>query len=261
MDTLDSTISALDNGLAIVSNNNTHGAITAGQYVYVRNHGSLAEGMYTANSNIAANATLSSSNLTAASSGSLNKLNSDLDALNSKVAASNDTVVSNIEGVKSALQTFAASLNRGESKLVTIVHTNNSETNIMRASARYSGYLHKTYTYSFSWLATNPYADVISISFDGSSTWTINNCVPSALTVELGNFDKPTKTFMRMMTTSSGTSPAGVLQGNQFIIISMSPDDGAQQYNAQIAFGFGADAIAIRRKNGSTTWSSWKAIS
>ena len=74
MDTLDSTISALDNGLAIVSNNNTHGAITAGQYVYVRNHGSLAEGMYTANSNIAANATLSSSNLTAVSSGSLNNI-------------------------------------------------------------------------------------------------------------------------------------------------------------------------------------------
>ena len=85
MDTLDSTISALDNGLAIVSNNNTHGAITAGQYVYVRNHGSLAEGMYTANSNIAANATLSSSNLTAVSSGSLNKLNSDISALNSKI--------------------------------------------------------------------------------------------------------------------------------------------------------------------------------
>lgn len=78
MDTLDSTISALDNGLAIVSNNNTHGAITAGQYVYVRNHESLAEGMYTANSNIAANATLSSSNLTVISSGSLNKLNSEI---------------------------------------------------------------------------------------------------------------------------------------------------------------------------------------
>lgn len=90
MDTLDSTISALDNGLAIVSNNNTHGAITAGQYVYVRNHGSLAEGMYTANSNIAANATLSSSNLTAVSSGSLNKLNSDISALNGKIS----TVVS-----------------------------------------------------------------------------------------------------------------------------------------------------------------------
>lgn len=88
MDTLDSTISALDNGLAIVSNNNTHGAITAGQYVYVRNHGSLAEGMYTANSNIAANATLSSSNLTAVSSGSLNKLNSDLGTLNGKLMCS-----------------------------------------------------------------------------------------------------------------------------------------------------------------------------
>ena len=85
MDTLDSTISALDNGLAIVSNNNTHGAITAGQYVYVRNHGSLAEGMYTANSNIAANATLSSSNLTAVTGGGLNDLAGDISALNGNV--------------------------------------------------------------------------------------------------------------------------------------------------------------------------------
>ena len=85
MDTLDSTISALDNGLAIVSNNNTHGAITAGQYVYVRNHGSLAEGMYTANSNIAANAALSSSNLTAVTGGGLNDLAGDISALNSKL--------------------------------------------------------------------------------------------------------------------------------------------------------------------------------
>lgn len=84
MDTLDSTISALDNGLAIVSNNNTHGAITAGQYVYVRNHESLAEGMYTANSNIAANATLSSSNLTAVTGGGLNDLAGDISALNGK---------------------------------------------------------------------------------------------------------------------------------------------------------------------------------
>ena len=97
MDTLDSTISALDNGLAIVSNNNTHGAITAGQYVYVRNHGSLAEGMYTANSNIAANATLSSSNLTAASSGSLNKLNSDINTLNSKITTA--SIATGITGV------------------------------------------------------------------------------------------------------------------------------------------------------------------
>ena len=98
MDTLDSTISALDNGLAIVSNNNTHGAITAGQYVYVRNHESLAEGMYTANSNIAANATLSSSNLTAVSSGSLNKLNSDITTLNNKSFSrpANDTNFNNI---------------------------------------------------------------------------------------------------------------------------------------------------------------------
>jgi hypothetical protein len=64
--------------LAIVAHGNTHGAISAGQYVYVRGHNTLAEGLYTANSAIAANATLTTSNLTADSGGGLNSLNNKL---------------------------------------------------------------------------------------------------------------------------------------------------------------------------------------
>ena len=89
MDILDTAMAAVDSGLAIVSNNNTHDAITAGQYVYVRNHGSLAEGLYTANSAISANATLSSSNLTAVSSGALNKLNTRISQPATKVTDCN----------------------------------------------------------------------------------------------------------------------------------------------------------------------------
>ena len=75
MDKVDAAVQEGSEAIAIVSLGNTHGAIAAGQYVYVRGHSSLAEGLYTANSAIAANATLSSSNVTAVSGGGLNALN------------------------------------------------------------------------------------------------------------------------------------------------------------------------------------------
>lgn len=80
-DKIDSAVGGVQDALAIVCNGNTHGAITSGQYVYVRAHDTLQEGLYTANSNIAANATLSSSNLTANSSGGLNALNEQIGKL------------------------------------------------------------------------------------------------------------------------------------------------------------------------------------
>ncbi len=61
-----------------MSNGNTHAAIAAGQFVYVRGHASLAEGLYTASAAIPANAALSMSNLAAASGGGLNALNNSL---------------------------------------------------------------------------------------------------------------------------------------------------------------------------------------
>lgn len=75
---VDDELNGLGNGMAIIANGNTHAAITSGQYVYVRQHGSLSEGLYKATSNISANGTLSGSNLTAVSSGGLNELNSKL---------------------------------------------------------------------------------------------------------------------------------------------------------------------------------------
>ena len=76
--TVNASINNLADGLAIISNNNTHAAITAGQFVYVRNHGSLSEGLYVATANISANGTLSGSNLTADTSGGLNALSSEV---------------------------------------------------------------------------------------------------------------------------------------------------------------------------------------
>lgn len=74
MDILDTAANGIQDALAIVANGDTHVAITAGQYVYVRKHNTLAEGLYVASSNIAANAALSSSNLTADSKGGMNAI-------------------------------------------------------------------------------------------------------------------------------------------------------------------------------------------
>lgn len=78
MDILDAAANGIEDALAIVANGNTHAAITSGQFVYVRNHNTLTEGLYVASSNIAANATLSSSNLTADSKGGLNALSEQM---------------------------------------------------------------------------------------------------------------------------------------------------------------------------------------
>lgn len=67
---------ATPESLAIVSNGDTHEAIASGQYVYVRGHSTLAEGLYTAREAIQVNGELSLSKLTAVSNGGLNALNS-----------------------------------------------------------------------------------------------------------------------------------------------------------------------------------------
>lgn len=97
MDKIDTAANGLEAGIAIVSNNNTHAAVSKGQYVYVRNHGTLSEGVYKANSNIAANGTLSGSNLTAVSGGLGADVASNADAittLNGKMAYKKNNVAS-----------------------------------------------------------------------------------------------------------------------------------------------------------------------
>lgn len=87
---VDGNISKLADGLAILANGNTHPAIEAGRFVYVRKHSNLAEGLYTALSAISANATLSASNLVADSNGGLNSLSAQM--ANNEYFHSGDTV-------------------------------------------------------------------------------------------------------------------------------------------------------------------------
>lgn len=83
MDKIDGASGGIMKSIAIVANGNTHAAIASGQYVYVRNHGTLSEGLYRASSAIAANGALSNSNLTADTTGGLNALKSNVDTVNS----------------------------------------------------------------------------------------------------------------------------------------------------------------------------------
>ena len=88
-------------GIAIVSTGDVHAAISAGQFVYVMNHSTLSDGLYTANSALAANATLSSSNMTAVSGGVLN-------ALNSKFATVEDKKITRIDSYFTERDAFKA---------------------------------------------------------------------------------------------------------------------------------------------------------
>lgn len=73
---LQAQVGAIEDGIAIVANGDSHVAITAGQFVYVRNNThNLAEGLYVASANVSANASITSSNMTADASGGLNALN------------------------------------------------------------------------------------------------------------------------------------------------------------------------------------------
>lgn len=76
------SLAGVQDGIAIVSNGDTHAAIASGQFVYVKNHGSLAEGLYRATAAIATDAALSTSNLAADSSGGMNALKAEIDTAN-----------------------------------------------------------------------------------------------------------------------------------------------------------------------------------
>lgn len=76
------------------------------------------------------------------------------------------------------------------------------------------------------------------------------------------SINKPGRVFARYrMDICPGTMPAN-LKGNQCTVYTQAPDPSgtATKYNVQVAVGFGADKIALRRKNGSTSWLPWKYV-
>lgn len=104
-------IANVEDGLAIVANGNTHAAVASGQFVYVKNHSTLADGLYRATAAIATNGALSTSNLAADASGGLNALKASVDSLNSKI-----TTVSN--GWASVNSGFSSQISRDSIKFI-----------------------------------------------------------------------------------------------------------------------------------------------
>lgn len=80
------SIAGVQDAIAIVANGDTHPAIASGQFVYVRNHSTLAEGLYKATAAIGTDVALTTSNLTADGSGGLNDLKGQIDSLNSNIS-------------------------------------------------------------------------------------------------------------------------------------------------------------------------------
>lgn len=85
MDDIDTALRKTDEAVAIVAKGNVHGAINSGEYVYVYNHSTLPDGLYKATSAIAANGTLSTSNLSALTKGVANELKSTKVDIDSRV--------------------------------------------------------------------------------------------------------------------------------------------------------------------------------
>ena len=73
------------------------------------------------------------------------------------------------------------------------------------------------------------------------------------------NINSVPKTFCRIRDTCKGTMPTG-LGGNQYSVYTQVPGTQTNPaYNVQVAVGFGADKIAIRRRNGGN-WTAWKYV-
>lgn len=76
-------------------------------------------------------------------------------------------------------------------------------------------------------------------------------------TTGVADIDNPPKATI----FQTAVNPKGMpdINANACIVIQSSIDNPI--YNAEIAFSFGSDKIAIRRKNGTEKWSDWKYFS
>lgn len=140
---LQAQVAAVDSGLAIVSNGNTHVAITSGQYVYIRNHSSLSEGLYKATAAIAANVALTTSNVTKLTTGSANDLKNSIDSLNSQIASQSSVgSFSNETQLNTILDTLLSAMPSGGVKVFEADCGANFD--VFKASTRYFGTIYKT---------------------------------------------------------------------------------------------------------------------
>lgn len=114
------SLNAVEGGVAIVSNNNAHSPIASGQYVYIKNNATLAEGMYVATQSIGANGELTLSNVTPVSGGAINALQS---ATNQALLNHDLGSFSTLNALGTALKTYIDSLPVGAERYVSFALT------------------------------------------------------------------------------------------------------------------------------------------
>lgn len=86
---IDESAGMLEKGIAIVVNGDTAPrAISSGDYLFIKNHSTLATGGYHATANIANGAAVTSSNTASDDKGVANTINGNIDSLSSKTAKS-----------------------------------------------------------------------------------------------------------------------------------------------------------------------------
>lgn len=82
----------------------------------------------------------------------------------------------------------------------------------------------------------------------------INSNFADIVAVGVHDLNNPPKAFI----LNTAVEPVGLpdLVSNGCVVIQQNPGDA--EYSAQLAFSFGTDKIAIRRKREGGDWTSWK---
>ncbi|MFI3251875.1 MAG: pyocin knob domain-containing protein [bacterium] len=89
----------------------------------------------------------------------------------------------------------------------------------------------------------------------GLSGWSRYAVTDNLFGTTISNLDTVSGMGIYYTTANPISFPSG-LGGNGCVVINTAMS--SSNYAVQLAFGFGSDKIAIRRKNGSTTWTSWR---
>lgn len=206
------SIIANHGGMAIPSNNNTHAAVSSGQYVYVYNHSSLAEGMYIAKSAISTNGALSLSNLTAVSNGGLNHVYS---TLNSKFAivssgSMRDINSSGVYYLTSAVTDKPVMVN-GYGGAYIVAYAN-SETLSGTFISTYDDSIWAIKCLQGVWTYTDLGVSQINLTFDTGVAGSMYAVGKSAvLTFSIGSRAMPSREWVTIATLPSGPAPVSTV--------------------------------------------------
>lgn len=83
----------------------------------------------------------------------------------------------------------------------------------------------------------------------------IKNATGKILAEEVTDLDNPPNAMILKTGVNPVGFPDGLKGGNGCVVIQQNPQ--WQTYTAQLAFGFGNNAIALRRRTNTSQWTEW----